>query len=166
MNMNVREILENITKEHASDIFVVAGRPLTYKVSGKMHTYQEERMKPDMCRDFVTAIYELADHRDISQFETTVEVPGYTGKTVVTCQIGKYKNSSIRDDMSFINFSDFTNQTEWGQVNTSMLEKVEEAVVKPVYDDLAEGATVNLVGCFTADSNDAIVITPVVLEVK
>ena len=47
-----------------------------------------------------------------------------------------------------------------------MLEKVEEAVVKPVYDDLAEGATVNLVGCFTADSNDAIVITPVVLEVK
>ena len=71
MNMNVREILENITKKHASDIFVVAGRPLTYKVSGKMHTYQEERMKPDMCRDFVTAIYELADHRDISQFETT-----------------------------------------------------------------------------------------------
>ena len=71
MNMNVREILEKITKEHASDIFVVAGRPLTYKVSGKMHTYQEERMKPDMCRDFVTAIYELADHRDISQFETT-----------------------------------------------------------------------------------------------
>ena len=47
MNMNVREILENITKKHASDIFVVAGRPLTYKVSGKMHTYQEERMKPD-----------------------------------------------------------------------------------------------------------------------
>ena len=71
MNMNVREILEKITKEHASDIFVVAGRPLTYKVNGKMHTYQEERMKPDMCRDFVTAIYELADHRDISQFETT-----------------------------------------------------------------------------------------------
>ena len=29
-----------------------------------------------------------------------------------------------------------------------------------------DGATVNLVGCFTADSNDAIVITPVVLEVK
>lgn len=47
MNMNVREILENITKKHASDIFVVAGRPLTYKVSGKMHTYQEERMKPE-----------------------------------------------------------------------------------------------------------------------
>lgn len=96
----------------------------------------------------------------------TLEVPGYTGKTVVTCQIGKYRNSSIRDDMSFINFSDFTNQTEWGQVNTSMLEKVDKSVVQPVYDDLKEGATVNVVGCFTADSNDKIVITPVVLEVK
>ena len=69
--MNVREILENITKENASDIFVVAGRPLTYKANGKMHTYQEERMMPDMCHDFVTAIYELADHRDITHFEET-----------------------------------------------------------------------------------------------
>ena len=71
MNMNVREILENITKEHASDIFVVAGRPLTYKVSGKMHTYQEERMKPDMCRDFVTAIYELDKVPNLRQPVTT-----------------------------------------------------------------------------------------------
>ena len=66
MKMNVREILENITKEHASDIFVVAGRPLTYKVNGKMHTYEDARMMPDMCHDFVSAIYELADHRDLS----------------------------------------------------------------------------------------------------
>ncbi len=67
--MNIREILENITKEHASDIFVVAGRPLTYKVHGKMKAYQEERMMPDTCRDFVTEIYHLADNRNMSQFE-------------------------------------------------------------------------------------------------
>ena len=29
--MNVQEILENITKEKASDIFIVAGRPQTVK---------------------------------------------------------------------------------------------------------------------------------------
>lgn len=69
--MNVQEVLENIAKEEASDIFVVAGRPLTYKVHGKMHTYDEERMIPDSCRDFVTAIYALADHRDMTHFETT-----------------------------------------------------------------------------------------------
>ena len=64
-------VLENIAKEEASDIFVVAGRPLTYKVHGKMHTYEEEKMLPDSCRDFVTAIYALADHRDMTHFETT-----------------------------------------------------------------------------------------------
>ena len=69
--MNVQEVLDNIAKEEASDIFVVAGRPLTYKVHGKMHTYEEEKMLPDSCRDFVTAIYALADHRDMTHFETT-----------------------------------------------------------------------------------------------
>ena len=96
----------------------------------------------------------------------TMSVPGYEGDAVVTCQIGKYKGSSVRDDMSFINFADFTNQTEWGQINTTMLEKVEETVVNPVIDDLAEGVTVDLVGCFTADNKTNVVITPVVLTVK
>ena len=96
----------------------------------------------------------------------TLSVPGYEGDTVITCQIGQYKNSSIRDDMSFINFADFTNQTEWNQINTSMLQKVDETVVQPVYDQLTEGATVDLVGCFTADSAKEMVITPVVLTVQ
>lgn len=96
----------------------------------------------------------------------TLSVPGYEGDAVVTLQIGQYKNSSIRDDMSFINFADFTNQTEWNQINTTMLEKVDKTVVQPVYDQLVEGATVDLVGCFTADSANEMVITPVVLTVQ
>ena len=47
-----------------------------------------------------------------------------------------------------------------------MLQRVDETVVKPVYDDLAEGATVDLIGCFTADSAKEMVITPVELTVK
>lgn len=69
--MEIRNILENITKEHASDIFVVAGRPLTYKVNGKMKTYSDERMTPDVCRDFITEIYHLADDRDMAKFDRT-----------------------------------------------------------------------------------------------
>ena len=47
-----------------------------------------------------------------------------------------------------------------------MLQKVDETVVQPVYDQLTEGATVDLVGCFTADSAKEMVITPVVLTVQ
>lgn len=69
--MNAAEILQKITSEKASDIFVVAGRPLTYKVNGQMKCYSEERMKPNHCFEFITSIYELADHRDMSHFEET-----------------------------------------------------------------------------------------------
>lgn len=69
--MNTKEILAQIAAEHASDIFVVAGRPLTYKVNGSMKTIHEERMMPDACKDFVTEIYSLADNRDMSHFEQT-----------------------------------------------------------------------------------------------
>lgn len=67
--MTIIEILKKITQENASDIFVVAGRPLTYKANGKMRNFSEERMMPDMCHKFVTEIYRLADNRDISSFE-------------------------------------------------------------------------------------------------
>ena len=69
--MNVREILEQITRENASDLFVVAGRPLTYKANGTMHTFQEERMMPDSCHAFIEEIYQLADNRDITHFKET-----------------------------------------------------------------------------------------------
>lgn len=67
--MNIIETLDFIKKENASDIFVIAGRPLTYKVNGKMKTYGENRMMPDACRNFVTEIYRLAGNRDMTSFE-------------------------------------------------------------------------------------------------
>lgn len=69
--MNTKDILAQITNEKASDIFIVAGRPLTYKVNGSMRTLDDNRMMPDMCRQFVTDIYQLAGNRNISRFEET-----------------------------------------------------------------------------------------------
>lgn len=69
--MNTKEILTQIAAEHASDIFIVAGRPLTYKVNGAMKMLNEERMMPDTCKQFITEIYTLADNRSMLHFETT-----------------------------------------------------------------------------------------------
>lgn len=68
--MDIIETLRNIRNENASDIFVVAGRPLTYKVNGKMKSYGEDRMMPAACCDFVKEIYRLADNRDMTSFES------------------------------------------------------------------------------------------------
>ena len=67
--MDVNKILEEATNNGASDIFIVAGRPLTYKCKGVMATLNEINMLPKETHEFVTAIYSLAE-RDIHHFET------------------------------------------------------------------------------------------------
>ena len=66
--MNALEFLTKTTLEGASDLFIVAGRPLSYKKNGKLIQADEERMMPDQCEAFVKEIYDLAGHRDISRF--------------------------------------------------------------------------------------------------
>jgi twitching motility protein PilT len=68
--MNVKNILEEVTGREASDIFVIAGRPLTYKKKGLMESLDSEVLLPGDTYDFVTNLYTLAE-RDISDFERT-----------------------------------------------------------------------------------------------
>ena len=66
--MDVKKILEEAKNKNASDIFIVAGRPLTYKTKGLMETLNDIKMLPKETFEFVTSIYALAQ-RDISTFE-------------------------------------------------------------------------------------------------
>ncbi len=68
--MDVRKILEEATKREASDIFIIAGRPLTYKSKGAMNTLDDQRMEPKDTFQFVSAIYTLAE-RNIDDFDRT-----------------------------------------------------------------------------------------------
>lgn len=68
--MDVRNILEEATKREASDIFIIAGRPLTYKSKGIMNTLDDQRMEPKDTFQFVSAIYTLAE-RSIDNFDRT-----------------------------------------------------------------------------------------------
>lgn len=68
--MDVRKILEEATKREASDIFIIAGRPLAYKSKGAMNTLDDQRMEPKDTFQFVSAIYTLAE-RNIDDFDRT-----------------------------------------------------------------------------------------------
>lgn len=68
--MDVRKILEEATKREASDIFIIAGQPLTYKSKGAMNTLDDQRMEPKDTFQFVSAIYTLAE-RNIDDFDRT-----------------------------------------------------------------------------------------------
>lgn len=60
-------LLSAATNEHASDIFLVAGRPLTYKVNGVLRC-EGERLMPDSTEQLIRGIYSLADNRPIEPF--------------------------------------------------------------------------------------------------
>ena len=55
--MDVKKILEEAKNKNASDIFIVAGRPLTYKTKGLMETLNDIKMLPKETFEFVTSIY-------------------------------------------------------------------------------------------------------------
>lgn len=94
--MDVKKILEEATQKGASDIFIVAGRPLTYKSKGVMETLNDIKMLPQETSEFVSEIYNLAE-RDISNFDNSGDddfsfaIPGVSRYRVSTFkQRGSY----------------------------------------------------------------------------
>ncbi|MCR5421821.1 MAG: PilT/PilU family type 4a pilus ATPase [Lachnospiraceae bacterium] len=71
--MSIKDILKTIVNEEASDIFIVAGRSLTYKVHGHLRSYNNDSdiLKPQDCFSLISEIYELAGNRGLKNLEST-----------------------------------------------------------------------------------------------
>ena len=66
--MNMKNILEFAVTTGASDLFLVAGRPISYKLNGEIRCLNEERVMPGDLNQLVKEIYELADNREMEAF--------------------------------------------------------------------------------------------------
>lgn len=62
--------LKKTTKLGASDLFIVAGLPLSYKKSGQLIELTSERIMPEDTEILIREIYSLAGNRDISFLKT------------------------------------------------------------------------------------------------
>jgi len=67
--MNVRELLENAIKCQASDMFVVAGLPISYRINDAIVQKDNVKMLPADTEELVKQIYDLANQRDIALFK-------------------------------------------------------------------------------------------------
>ena len=54
---------------HASDIFVVAGLPVSYRANGRICREKEEKLMPPQTKECVEELYKLAGGRDIRVLE-------------------------------------------------------------------------------------------------
>ena len=64
MEEKVRAFLELATSKKASDIFIIAGRPLSAKIDGKLCILEgfEERLMPPETNEFIRIIYKMANN--------------------------------------------------------------------------------------------------------
>ncbi len=64
------EFLSKAADLHASDIFIISGRPLSIKTDGRLSTYGD-RLMPEQTSEILEAIYQMANNRDISRLHNT-----------------------------------------------------------------------------------------------
>ena len=65
--MELKELLKRMVDANASDVFVVAGLPLSYKQGGVQVRTNSEPLRPEHTEAFIRGLYELA-HRDFDFF--------------------------------------------------------------------------------------------------
>jgi len=123
--MNVREILEIAIAKKASDIFVVAGLPVSYRINDIIERQDETKLPPVDTATLVEQIYELANNRSMDRFKKrgdddfSFAIPGLSRfrvnaymqrgtmaavVRVITFQLPDYKELKIPD--SVIELSD------------------------------------------------------------
>lgn len=64
--MDVINILSEAVNRGASDIFIIAGLPVSYKVSGNIQRLETERLMPEDTKEIIEKMYNLADDRSLS----------------------------------------------------------------------------------------------------
>ena len=62
--MQIEEILKKTAQREASDVFLISGRPISYKVQGRICTLDDEKLMPTVLDQYIKEIYELASNRD------------------------------------------------------------------------------------------------------
>ena len=94
-------------------------------------------------------------------------LPG-DGTADLSVQIGPvFKDSSIRDSLDFVSFTDFTNQLEFGQLSNAFNKVVNNDVVSKLDRNKLMGTKISFLGAFTQlQDSDLIRVTPVFLEIE
>ena len=69
-NEQTLEFLTTAANQHASDIFIIAGRPLSIKVDGHLTDFGE-RLMPYDTKQILECIYQMANNRDLNRLLNT-----------------------------------------------------------------------------------------------
>lgn len=89
--MGIQEYLQEATEKGASDLFIIAGLPLTYKINRKMVRIGE-RLMPEDTKKLIEDIYSIAEERKIE----TLETAGDDDFSFSISNLGRFRISTYR----------------------------------------------------------------------
>lgn len=93
--MDITVQLKDAVARGASDIFIVAGRPLVYKLSGQLTNVDDTRLLPPDTEEFVRQIYKLAGNRPIDRLlETGDDDFSFAVQGISRFRVSAYKQRS------------------------------------------------------------------------
>ncbi|MCI9148051.1 MAG: PilT/PilU family type 4a pilus ATPase [Hungatella sp.] len=67
--MDIIEALTAAVEREASDIFLVAGMPLSYKIGGRIEEFNEAKMSPSQIEEMVAQLYQTAGDRSMKKIK-------------------------------------------------------------------------------------------------
>ena len=92
MEINLLEILKSANERKASDIFIVAGLPLSLKIKGDITPVTDSKLTPDDTFKLIKEIYELAKNLN---FELFIET-GDADFSMSIREIGRFRVNTYR----------------------------------------------------------------------
>ena len=96
-----------------------------------------------------------------------VETQTSSGAAILTVQVGPVvQGTSIRDALGFIVFNDFLNQLQFADVADELNTRALQNALGDTDPTTLVGKTVDIIGAFTLDNIDDLVVTPVFMTVK
>lgn len=99
----------------------------------------------------------------------TLDFAPYDGQPDASMAIGpviRGRDTSPRDAVGFIQFNDFTNQTEFAQITDAMKDLILETVISDLDLETIEGKTISFYGTFMLSNRNDIEIVPISIEVQ
>ncbi len=67
--MNAQEIMTDASNKNASDVFIIAGLPVTFKINGVLERQNETPLKPEDCTTLVKELYALSHTHKMTAYE-------------------------------------------------------------------------------------------------
>lgn len=98
----------------------------------------------------------------------TLDFAPYDGQPDASMAIGpviRGRDTSLRDSVGFIQFNDFTNQTEFAQITDAMKDRILATVLSELDLETIQGKTINFYGTFMLSNRDDLEIVPISIEV-